>query len=85
MAGVIPLERGESGKRWRRRQTFLLEEDAEGFAEGFGVDEVFQEEAGAEAVGFGLAVVVEVGEVVGAAEDEQEVRLEVRPARIRPA
>ncbi len=39
------------------------------------MDEIFQQEAGAEAVGFRLSVVVEVGEVVGAAEGEQEVRL----------
>ena len=57
----------------------------EGVAEAFGVDEVFQQEAGAEAVGLGLAIVVKVGKVVGAAEGKPEVGLGDKPSRTRPA
>src|SRR5208283_5635549 len=58
-----PLHGGKSGE-FGGGDGFLLEEDLEAFAHAFGEDERFELQAGADAVGFIHAVVVEVGELV---------------------
>ena len=57
------LEAGEGGELGGG-DGFLLEEDLEALAHAFGVDEGFELQARADAVGFIHAVIVEVGELI---------------------
>ena len=50
----------------------MLEEDLEAFAEAFGVDESFEVEAGADAIGFVHAIAVEIREVVSLSQSEKK-------------
>ena len=75
IAGETPaLQRGEAGERWVGN-AFGVDEDRKGFAHAFGKNKRFQEEAGADALGFGLAFVVEVREFIGAAQGKQKAGL----------